>query len=62
MLDTQVESQKDLLDSCGIYTLKADDFIAESRLTYTQVKQRSGMLNINDLSTGDTNTRYVKYK
>ena len=28
-------------------------------MTYPQVTQKPGMLNINDLSTGDTNTRYV---
>ena len=31
-------------------------------MTYPQVTQTPGMLNINDLSSGDTNTRYVKYK
>ena len=31
-------------------------------MTYPQVTQTPDMLNINDLSTGDPNTRYVKYK
>ena len=31
-------------------------------MTHPQVTQTPGMLNINDSSTGDTNTRYVRYK